>query len=101
MLSAFMDTEYTTKRLLKTYGKSVYIDSSSGIGHLRPASDEMTRLNDLQFGELFEFFIEGDADAEASDRITIGGELYTIKGMKREGFGGIDFKRLLLVKVKA
>lgn len=101
MLSAFIDTEYTTERLIKGSGKYVYIANSSGVGHLRQSSDELTRLNDLQFGELWELYVESDADIATADRVTIDSVIYLVKGMKLESFGGIDFKRLILTKAKS
>jgi len=98
MMSSFFDTDFTTQRLVNVSGKSSYSDNASGIGHLRQSSDEVTRLNDLQFGELWELYVEADTDILASDRVLVGSDTYTVKGVKKESFGSVDFKRMLLVK---
>ena len=100
MNSSFFNKSFTTSRLLQNGSKSSYIDNSDGIGHLRQAADTLTQLNNLQYGELWELFVSGDTDIEPTDKVTLDGDSYEVRGVRTEDFGSITYKRILIVKKK-
>ena len=102
MMSSFFENEFYTMRLIDTdSGKRLYSMNESGIGHLRQSSDEVTRLNELQFGELWEIYVDSEVDVVVTDRVVVDGYTYTIKGVKTDSFGSINYKKMLLVKTKS
>lgn len=98
MNHSFFTTDYTTERLVQSGNKSSYSASISGKGHFTQASDEATAINQLQLGDLYLLYVEASKDIIVTDRVTIGGFTYSIKGVKNSVLGSLSVKKLQLVK---
>lgn len=99
-MRSFQTIEFTTERLLQNGSKSTYIANASGVGHLRQLDDRTAQINSIQFGEGFNMYVDGNVDVIETDRITAGGRVYEVRGVKQDTLGSIDIKQLLLVRKK-
>lgn len=99
-MRSFQTLYFTTKRLLQSDKKSLYIDNSSGYGHLKQLDERTSQLNNLQYGEGYSLMVEGDIDIIVTDRVTIDSVDYEVKGVKYDSFSSIDIKTVLLNKKK-
>jgi len=99
MIGSFLTTEFSTQRLQQTANKSkpvAYI--TSGVGHLRQLDDRTSEINSIQLGLGFKLTVSGDVDIVATDKVTIAGNIYEVRGVKSENFGSLDYKEIIMVK---
>lgn len=99
-MRSFQTLYFTTQRLLQAGSKSTYVDNSSGWGHLKQMDDRTSQLNNFQYGQGYTLMVEGDVDVIETDRITLSGVVYEVKGVRFDSFGSIDVRVLLLNKKK-
>lgn len=99
MISVFFDRIFTMERLMQMGDKSQYgVGPTTGACMLRQASNELTRINSLQFGELWELFVEAGTDIVPTDRVIVDGVTFTVKGIRNDVLGSVDYMQVLLVK---
>lgn len=98
MNHSFFTTDYTTERLTQSGNKSSYAAQISGRGFFMQASDEVTTMNSLQIGDLFILHTESLKDIVVTDRVTISGIIYEVKGVRNSTLGSFAVKKVLLVK---
>ncbi len=99
MMSPFFDKTFTVKRLTQSGDKSSYQSVSvDGACMLRQAGAHLTQINGLQYGELWEMYAAAGVDVRTTDRVTVDGVDYTVKGVRSDTLGGADYTHILLVK---
>lgn len=91
-------TEFTTKRLTITAGKSAYSAYGSGSGFFKPMSDEMAMINSVQIGQGYLLDTDGDTDINTTDRITINSVDYDVKAIAVHEMRGLSYKKITLIK---
>lgn len=100
MNSFFFSTPFSIKRLSQVGNKSSYSDFGSGKGFLQQSDDQLTQLNNLQYGELWELFVDSSTSILPTDKIIVANENYEVRGVKIITFRSISTKKILLVKKK-
>jgi hypothetical protein len=100
-MKSFTTVNYTTKRLTQTGNKSDYAETGiGGMGHLRQLDDHLASLNGIQYGEGWKLTIDREQDVTVTDKVTIDGDDFEVRGVKQENMGSFSFKELLMVKSK-
>lgn len=90
----------TIKRLKTLEGKSTFIPHGSTACFLQPIDAETAELYALTYAKGCVIYLPYDADLIASDRITILGDEYGVKGVKAHVYGSIAHKKAVLELLK-
>ena len=84
------ETTWIIQVLTQAGSKSSYVAWDSITGHLKPYSLEDTTFDVSGIaGSIYKFTIKGDVTISSADKITISGETYIVKNVKK--YSGIWF----------
>ncbi len=99
-MMSFFTTIYTSQRLKQTGSKSDYIDYGKGRGFLKPMDAYTASINSIQYGQGFKFFIDVREDIATTDKLTIGGDTYEVRGVMPVQMGSVQVNECTIVKKK-
>lgn len=81
-----------------TGNKSAYTTVGSGMGYLRPMTETQSSVNALQFGMGNTLFVENDTDIRETDKVTVDGVEYTVRGVSTHPIGAVPYKKCILIR---
>ena len=100
MISSFFTNEFTTERLVRVSGKSSYAANTDGVGYVKAMDAEARKINDIQSGEGYILTCDGIIDVIESDRVTIDGIKYAVKGVRTSAWGSIEKTDIVMIKAR-
>lgn len=82
--------------------KQAFATVTALVGALQPLSNENAVLADGVYGQVFQFFCEGNLDVQEGDKLkdTTTGDEYRVKagGVVRRSFNAIDYLKVICEK---
>lgn len=89
-------------RLTYTGSKSEFSSVAKNVTcYLRPLTEEQASMNGFQYGTGFSAIFEVSIDVREGDRVTIEGEVYTVRGVVNHNRGiNTQYKRALLMNAE-
>ena len=101
----FTGEKIVTAITRQTYSGSPQKSSYSSVGtatcYLRPLTEEQASMNGFQYGTGFSAIFETSVDIREADKLTIGGLVYSVRGVVNHDRGGVvAYKRVLLTKAE-
>jgi len=99
-MMSFFTTIYTSQRLKQNGAKSDYEDYGKGRGYLKPMDAYTASINSIQYGQGFKFYIDAREDIETTDKLTIGGDVYEVRGVIPVQMGSVQCNECTIVKKK-